>query len=247
MRWIVLLMWMAAAARGEVSRLPDANRDGRTDLDQILGCLAYLERIGVVYDDRDHEGHVPVRRTDGRFHMVCVDLVTVCYRTAGYAFGGLTDPVGQRVRDFRQVVNLRARVQADPRFRYFAGPMVNPVATRWRPTARFRVGDMVFVDYSDAREYHAGIVTGVDPRTGLPTTVAQISRYTPDGGLHGSTFAEFFALSCRRLTGWARPAVWDRAPMSALERSLTVPARPRPRAWWRVSTPGMSHASHVLR
>ena len=46
-----------------------------------------------------------------------------------------------------------------------------------------------------------------------------------------TTFNEFFSLRCRQLTGWARPAAWDSAPLPPEERRLTVkPAQPVRRA-----------------
>jgi hypothetical protein len=197
-----------------LTAFPDANHDGKPDLHTIMGILSHLERQGVAYDDRDPGGNVPELRSDGRYHMVCVDLLTVAYRNAGYSFLG------------RQVVRLREQVMRDPRMKYFAGPDANPLPGSWRPATPMRVGDMVFARYDDTPEYHAGIVSGVDPRTGLPTHVTQISSYTPTGGIHRSTWREFWWLRCRRLMGWARPAAWDAGPVTELERSLTVPAPP---------------------
>ena len=215
MRNLVTALVLALTAPAlAVSRFTDANGDGKPDLHTIMGILSHLERQGVVYDDRDPGGNVPELRSDGRYHMVCVDLLTVAYRNAGYSFLG------------RQVVRLREQAMTDPRMRYVAGPDANPLAIAWRPAAPFRVGDMVFARYDDAPEYHAGIVSGVDPRTGVPTHVTQISSYTPTGGIHRSTWREFWWLKCRRLTGWARPAAWDTAPVTRLEESLTVPAPP---------------------
>ena len=202
--------------------IPDANADGRSDVDNILGCIAYLTQQGVVYDDQDGGGHIPTRRADGRFHMCCVDLVTVCYRNAGYEFGGANDSftrVGSSY--YRQTAHLRQRVMSDPRFRYFPGPNTNPLVTAWRPAQPFRVGDIVFQTYEDTHENHVGIVTSVDTRNGLPSTVTQISSYTPTGGIHRSTWREFNWLRCRTLVGWARPTAWDATPQGATERALT--------------------------
>ena len=229
-----LLLGLAVPSMAVTGQVPDANHNGRADVDDILGCIDYCERAGVVFDDKDPLGHIPVRRPDRNYHMVCVDLVAVSYRTAGYAFGGDLDPINRPGAPFvnaglyRQVVQMRARVQSDPRFRYFPGPGINPIPGGWRPPSAFRIGDMVFVHYNDAADYHIGIVTGVDPRTGLPSYVTEVSPYTPSGGLYRSTWREFFGLRCRVLTGWARPATWDGAPVSALERALTVIPPPQP-------------------
>ena len=218
------LVLSAPAAFGAFrSPIADANNDGRSDVDTILGIIAYLQREGVVYDDHAGDGHIPTRHADGKFHMVCVDLLTVCYRSAGYEFGGAKDLGGRGIGSayYRQSAHLQQRVMADPRFRYYAGPGVNPVATAWKPDHPFRVGDMVFSTYSDTGEHHTGIVTSVDTRNGLPSTVTQISSYTPTGSIHRSTWREFFWLKCRTLTGWARPALWETLPPGDTEKALT--------------------------
>lgn len=218
--FLALTLPACAALRAPIA---DGNNDGRSDVDTILGIIAYLEREGVVYDDRDGGGHIPVRRADNKYHMVCVDLLTVCYRSAGYEFGGAKDPFAPRTPSsyYRQTAHLQQRVASDPRFRYYPGPNINPVATAWKPDRPFRVGDMVFQKYSDTNEYHVGIVCAVDTRNGLPSQVAQISSYTPTGSIHRSTWREFFWLKCRTLTGWARPAIWETLPMGDTERALT--------------------------
>jgi hypothetical protein len=207
-------------------------------VEKLLGSIRFLEQTGVVYDEYDPSGHIPLRRADGRFHMVCIDLLTVCYRTAGYDFGDV---------DYaRRVAVLKDRIRFDNRFRFFPGPGFNPRLQPWRPPAPFRVGDMLFVRYDDAPEYHAGIVTGVDPRSGLPSHVTHISSYTPTGGIHRSTFREFFRLRCRQLVGWARPVAWDRTPPGPIERTLTVvpgPDRPAPAMPFRW---GRTHLNHLL-
>jgi hypothetical protein len=201
-----------------LSTLPASTRRPLTSplgsVEKLLGSIAFLEQTGVVYDEHDPDGHIPVRRFDGRYHMACIDLLTVCYRTAGYDFGP--------VIFHRRVALLKERIRYDDRFRFFVGPGTNPRVHAWRPPAPFRVGDMLFVRYDDAPEYHAGIVTGVDPRTGLPAYVTHISGYTPTGGIYRSTYREFFRLRCRQLVGWARPVAWDRAPPGAVEKTLTV-------------------------
>ena len=60
-------------------------------------------------------------------------------------------------------------------------------------------------------------------RNGLPSTVAQISTYTPTGSIHRSTWREFFWLKCRTLTGWARPALWEeKCPLIFSARSSSM-------------------------
>lgn len=215
--------------RGD-AEVVDANHDGTSDLGNILDTIDHLMSVGVVFDDTDGQGHIPVRRSDGHYHMACVDLLLVTYRKAGYSFG-------DRSGHFRSVSTLLQQVQRDRRFHYYPGPAANPRLVDWSPRTPFRVGDMIFVQYDDNNDRHSGIVTGVDPTTGFPSFITQVSIYAENEGIHRSTFNEFFSLRCRQLTGWARPAAWDAAPLPPEERPLTVkPAQPVRRVLPKISS-----------
>lgn len=217
----------------EPNEVVDANDDGESDLANILGAIDHLKSVGVVFDDNDGQGHIPVRRRDGKYHMACVDLLLVAYRAAGYGLGT------------RQVAAVLQHVRRNPKFHYYPGPGVNPRVEKWLPEQPFRVGDMVFISYDDNNDRHSGIVTGVDPTTGLPSYITQVSIYNDNEGLHRSTFNAFFSLKCRQLIGWARPAAWDDAPMPAEEIALTVtPAQPVRPANSGITTVGVREKLH---
>lgn len=198
------------AVRADDEEFVDANGDGKSDLANILESIDNLHRVGVKFDDTDGQGHIPVKRRDGRYHMACIDLLLVAYRAAGYSLGS------------RQVVAVLEHVKRSPKYHFYEGPEANPRVEKWLPEKPFRVGDMIFVEYEDNYDRHSGIVTGVDPATGLPSYITQVSIYNDNEGLHRSTWNGFFSLKCRQLTGWARPAAWDHAPMPAEEVPLTV-------------------------
>lgn len=231
----------ALAASGGAGA-PDVNGDGKPDITNILEAADKLAVEGVVFDEGDPQGDVPVKRKDGKYHMCCIDLVTVGYRAAGYDLpsaivGGpllvKNSKTGRRGAGAgRAVTAVIPLIKKNPTFRYIPGPGVNPRFTPWKPQVPFRVGDIVFVHYDDGPDRHSGIVSGVDPATGLPSYITQISLYSENNGLHRSTFSEFFSLRCRLLTGYGRPVAWDTSPMSVHEKALHVAAvEPRPRTF----------------
>lgn len=184
------------------------------DLDAILARIDELDKTGVVFDDTDGGGSVPVKRRDGKYHMCCIDLLNVAYRNAGIQLPGAG----------RSVANLVSLIKRDKRFVYYPGPGVNPWLSGWKTKVPFRVGDMVFVHYDDNHDRHSGIVTGVDPETGMPSYITQVSFYSDNKGLHRTTYAGFFSLRCRQLTGWARPVAWNSQPVGETEKKLMVKA-----------------------
>jgi hypothetical protein len=210
---------LAGAVRAEIGPPPDRNKDGKADVENILEKAEWLQHEGVIFDENDPGGHIPVRRKDGKFHMVCVDLLTVTYRAAGY-----------KVPSTRLVTQLIGHVKKSKDFQWYEGPGQNLYRTTWRPETPFRVGDMIFVHYSDNKDRHSGLVTGVDPTTGLPSHITQISVYSENEGMCRSTFDGFFSLRCRMLTGWARPRAWDVSEPSDRELELTVKPSPAPAA-----------------
>jgi len=238
-----LLVWfltqdVARAIALPSGRVADANGDGRSDLKNILDRIAELERDKIVFDEDDSQGHVPARRRDGAYHMCCVDLILVAYRAAGYDIaaamcgGKLIGGDFRRCRGgvgrCRKVALVSDYAKREPLFHYYEGPDANLSSVRWTPKVRFRVGDMVFIRCRDNGDRHSGIVTGVDPKTGLPSYITQISFYSRNRSLHRSTLDEFFGVSCRQLTGYARPALWDSTPVTQEEQQLIVTAPPRP-------------------
>lgn len=224
LKWIVMALLLLPGAAGAA------------DLDAILGRIAELDRVGVVFDDTDPGGSVPVRRSDGKYHMCCIDLLNVAYRAAGYDLRSAG----------RQVSNLVRVIRRDPRFQFYPGPNVNPWLANWKPKEPFRVGDMIFVHYDDNHDRHSGIVTGVDPKTGLPSYITQVSIYSDNLGLHRSTFDGFFSLRCRQLTGWARPKAWNGAPISPTERALMVAAPPSPYKIWKTCKPFEGESAKIM-
>ena len=208
-------------AAGEAA---DVNGDGVSDVDAILRTIDALAGVGVKFDDEDKDGYLPALRRDGKYHMACIDLLHVCYRAAGYdipraMIGGLLldpdrVPSGRNTGYTRSVVNTIDFLKRSPNFHFYQSPEINLVANRrWHPRVPFRIGDMLFVHYNDANDRHSGIVTGVDDATGLPTHITQVSIYNENQGLRRATIDEFFALKCRMLTGYARPACWDGQPI----------------------------------
>ncbi|MBI4865200.1 MAG: hypothetical protein HY815_33805 [Candidatus Riflebacteria bacterium] len=231
-------MATSSAGRSPLASAPDVNGDGKPDVKNILDRVDQLHKDGVIFDESAPMGHIPVRGRKGRYPMVCIDLIYVAYRAAGYdLLSAMTGgplfkkdaPPPRGAGGLRLVTRLLAFVKKSPHFHYYDGPDLNLAAhPKWRPRTPFRVGDMLLIHYDDNADRHSGIVTGVDPNTGLPTYITQVSIYTATEGMHRSTLDEFFSVVDRRLTGWARPALWDQAPMSAEERALTVPLPPEP-------------------
>jgi len=208
------------SAQGSAST--DTNGDGLSDVDNILDEIDRLKKVGVVFDDEDSQGHIPIKRGDGLYHMACVDLILVAYRAAGYdlcrALGG-----GRLERDkaeglykkgdhggsARLVVNLVAYVKKSPAFTYYDVWGTSPLDEPWYPEVPFQVGDILFLHYTDSKDRHSCIVTDVDDQTGLPTRVANISAYNPGEDLQEIPFEALFQLYCRRISGYVRPTVWN--------------------------------------
>ncbi|MBI4862789.1 MAG: hypothetical protein HY815_21380 [Candidatus Riflebacteria bacterium] len=244
---LVVAFLIPAAGRADPARPPDADGDGRSDLTCILGTIADLDKTGVVFDDESGGGDVPVRHRDGKYHMCCVDLLLVAYRSAGYDLaagmrGGTVIMSRGRVKrpgagGLRQVERVVRFVRKSPTFHWYEGPCVNLLGNPWRPGVAFRVGDMLFCHCANHDNRHSGIVTGVDPKTGLPSFITSISIHNDNRGLHRSTFDDFFAVRCRQLTGYARPASWDGSPPPPEEAALTVTPPPDPK---RIVGPPMS-------
>lgn len=227
-RWaLVFTILCAGMLRAEEPRvytprpgeLPDINGDGLPDVDNVLRQIDHLASVGVMFDDEDKDGNIPNRGKDGKYRMACVDLLNVCYRAAGYDIPsamkggpllGKNDPKACGSGAFRQIDKVVPWLKRNPNFHYYKTPEINLVANRrWRPRVPFKIGDMLFVHYDDATDRHSGIVTGVDPSTGLPTHITNCSIYNENQGLHRATVDEFFSLKCRMLSGYARPASWD--------------------------------------
>lgn len=226
------LVILSGTVRAEEPRLyvplpgqpSDVNGDGVSDVDSILRKIDELARVGVKFDDEDKDGNVPMRRRDGKYHMACVDLLHIVYREAGIDIpssmsGGrllesTADPKKLGSGRFRQISHVVPWLRRNPNFHYYSTPEINLVGNRrWRPRTPFKTGDMIFVHYNDASDRHSGIVTGVDPATGLPTHITQVSIYNQNQGLHRASIDEFFALKCRMLSGYAHPASWEEAPI----------------------------------
>ena len=203
----------------------------------ILSKISELAATGVAFDDEGSDGYIPALHIDGRYHMACIDLVLVSYRAAGYDFIDLMNqrdapelgptarkischPVEPKVSGkpeagvtgparSRSIVRLIEYLKSSSAFHYYDGQNSRPLDREWKPRMPFRIGDIVFLHYIDGPDRHSGIVTRVDPLSGLPAMVAQISPYNKVTDLQQTTLPELFRLKCRRLTGYARPARWD--------------------------------------
>lgn len=228
---------MVASLGAARADLPDANKDGVPDVENILNRIDVLANVGVKFDDEDVQGHLPMRRKDGKYHMACIDLPLVVYRAAGYDIAGAmvggplfntaAKPESIKSGRFRQIVYVVDWMKKQKDFNFYQTPEAGNLALNksWRPAVPFRLGDMVFVHYDDASDKHSGIVTGVDPATGLPTHITQVSIYNENQGMHRSTLEEFFSLKCRVLTGYARPATWDGG--RPVPQALAAPLPPK--------------------
>ncbi len=128
--------------------------------------------------------------------LVCIDLPNMTYAKAGYdlpklmaedarknpkRYGARAGSAMNTASDpylARRVPNVIRFLASDPRFYYFPEPNLRTVDAR--PRTQFLPGDVIFFGHTDELgtskfgPNHSGIVTEIDPETGMPTQVVSM-------------------------------------------------------------------------